>query len=108
MDDAAPDVAALATAEKRRAQEDELDASIEAWTRGQDRWELAATLQAHGIAAAQRGRVTPEPGEQHAGAKQHRAADQGPGVQAGDQHDTAEDARQAQKGQPGPGADVEL
>ena len=52
MDDAAPDVAALATAEKRRAQEDELDASIEAWTRGQDRWELAATLQAHGIAAA--------------------------------------------------------
>ena len=52
MGNAAPHVAALATAEGRRANEDELDAAIEAWTQDQDRWELAATLQAHGIAAA--------------------------------------------------------
>ena len=42
----------FATEAGRRAAEDDLDACVEAWTQDQDRWELATTLQEHGIAAA--------------------------------------------------------
>ena len=52
MADSAPEAATFATLEGRRADEDALDAAIESWTQDQDKWELAATLQAHGIAAA--------------------------------------------------------
>ena len=42
----------FATDPGRRMDEDDLDARISAWTQDQDRWELASTLQAQGIAAA--------------------------------------------------------
>ena len=42
----------FATHEARKAHEDALEAIVEAWTAPQDRWELAARLQAAGIAAA--------------------------------------------------------
>ena len=44
--------ARFATHEDRKANEDALEALVEAWTTPQDRWELAARLQAAGIAAA--------------------------------------------------------
>ena len=40
------------THEARKANEDALEAIVEAWTAPRDRWELAASLQAAGIAAA--------------------------------------------------------
>jgi crotonobetainyl-CoA:carnitine CoA-transferase CaiB-like acyl-CoA transferase len=42
----------FATHAARKAHEDEVDAIVSAWTRDQDRWELAARLQQSGIAAA--------------------------------------------------------
>ena len=39
------------TAERRRANEDALEARIAAWTSGRDRWEAAEALQAVGVAA---------------------------------------------------------
>ena len=36
----------------RKANEDALDAIISEWTKGQDKWQLSARLQQHGIAAA--------------------------------------------------------
>ena len=51
----APGLAAdprFATHEDRKAHEDALEVIVEAWTTPQDRWELAARLQAAGIAAA--------------------------------------------------------
>ena len=42
----------FATHEARKQHEDELDAIIAAWTAARDRWELAESLQARGIAAA--------------------------------------------------------
>ena len=36
----------------RKANEDAADEVVAAWTRSQDRWELADLLQSHGIAAA--------------------------------------------------------
>jgi crotonobetainyl-CoA:carnitine CoA-transferase CaiB-like acyl-CoA transferase len=44
--------ARFASFEARKANEDELEALIEAWTANQDRWELAERLQALGIPAA--------------------------------------------------------
>jgi crotonobetainyl-CoA:carnitine CoA-transferase CaiB-like acyl-CoA transferase len=42
----------FATHAARKANEDELDAIVAGWTRGRDRWEAAAFLQSHGIAAS--------------------------------------------------------
>ena len=46
------ETARFASHEARKAHEDEVDEIVAEWTRGQDRWELAETLQRNGIAAA--------------------------------------------------------
>ena len=46
------ETARFASLETRKAHENEVDEIVAEWTRGQDRWELAETLQRNGIAAA--------------------------------------------------------